>query len=200
MQSVPDGFYIPPPKIKFETKWKIILYGIIIPIVILLASVMIPIRTEDTKSNYLFDIKLTPSFTGEYYVHFPFYIAEDPLGMVIREFQMDGAFELINTQYGTTLNISGKGPIIIDGLFSFNRNKENKIYSIKEDDFVIFLNNISAENTLQVAFSSFITTGGIRYNIYGHKLMHWHGIGPSQWGNATFEDDGWQTFPNLTLR
>ncbi len=161
MQGIPGEFNIPPPKINFQTKWKIILYGIIISIVILLASVMIPIRTDEhTKSTYLFDIKLTPSFTGEYYVHFPFYIAEEPLRMAIRQFHEDGAFfELINTQYGATLNISGKGPITIDGIFSFNRNKEYKIYSIKKDDFVIFLNNISAENTLHVTFSSWIEIG-----------------------------------------
>jgi len=146
MKRVPDWYKIPPPKNKFHSKWKIILFGIIIPIVILLASVMIPIRTDEhTKSNYLFDIKLTPSFTGEYYVHFPFYIAEESLRMAIRLFHEDGAFfELIYTQHGATLNISEKGPITIDGIFSFNRNEEYKIYSIKEDDFVIFLNNISA--------------------------------------------------------
>ena len=108
---------------------------------------------------------------------------------------------LITTQYGTTLNISGKGPITINNvLFSFKRNKEDKIYSIKEEDFVIFLNNISAENTLYVAFSSSIKTGGADYNIYGQKLWHWEGGGPSLWGNAIFKDDGWQVFPNLNIR
>lgn len=199
MQSVPDGLDIPSPKGKFQVNWKLVF--ILFTIIILLALVMVPVRTDYTIPHYQFDIKLTPSFTDEYYIYFPFYIVEEPAGIRVREFEGDGAFDLITTEYGTTLNISGKGPITIDnGFFSFNRNIRDKIYSIKEGDFMIFFSNVSEENTLHVAFSSFILTGGTDYNIYGQKLWYWTGGGPSLWGNATFEEDGWQVFPNLNVR
>ena len=87
MHSVPDGYKIPLRKGKYQVNQKLIFYGIVTTSIILLVLVMVPVRTDNTNPHYQFDIKLTPSFTGEYYIHLPFYIVEEPLGITIREIQ-----------------------------------------------------------------------------------------------------------------
>ena len=200
MQGIPGEFNLPPQKGKFQTNRKLLFFGIIITILIIFASFIIPVKVEYTFQSFRFSITLEPSSTGEYFIYFPFYVDEVPIRIRVT-IQGDGLFEIINTQHGTTLNLSGKGPIKIDsGLVRFNRSKEDDIYSIERSDYEIYINNISKTNSLFVDYKSYITTGGSNYNIFGIKLIHWLGSGPSFRGNATFEDDGWQVFPNLDIR
>ena len=197
MQGIPGEFNLPRQKGKFQTNGKHRVYGIVITILIIFALFIIPVR-ENTDLSFNFLIKLEPSTTGEYYVYFPFYVDEEPnrIRVTIRG---NGVCDLINTQHGVTLNLSGNGPIVIDFWFtSLNKSKKERIYSIEEGDYEIFINNISKINSLFVDYQSYIFTGGTKYNIFGIKLIHGHGSrSPSLRGNATFKDDGWQVFPNL---
>ena len=160
MQGVPGGFNIPPPKSNFQANRKLIFYGIVITLVILLALFVIPVRVDYTFQSFHFYVRLEPSFSDEYYVYFPFYIDEYPTRIDV-PIEGEGTFELINTQYGVTLNLSGKGPISIDfGSIIFNRSKKDKIYSIEEGDYLGFVtlgNNYSDISLYRTLFNLTIT-------------------------------------------
>jgi hypothetical protein len=197
MQGIPGEYYPPPQKGRFHSNGKHAISVIVITIIIILALFIIPVR-ENTYQSFNYLIRLEPSTNGEYYVYFPFYVDEEPIRIKVT-IKGQGVCDLINTQHGVTLNLSGNGPIVIDLWFTLlNNSKKERIYSIEEGDYEVFINNISKIDSLFVDYKFHIFTGGTDYNIFGIKLIHWHGSrSPSLRGNATFKEDGWQVFPNL---
>lgn len=178
---------------QITTKGAVVI-GIIIHIFLIISLVtlfIVPVKSYSFLNAEL-SLNIKPTHENNYYVYFPLFLTGDHqefLKHVI--IKGNGNVEMIETEFGITLNVSGKGPLKVNVEHTNFENISVKFENLNSDYYPIYQYELTNMKNLSVNFNYLVHTSGSSTNIYG---FHFYRMGPGmkREGEDTLIKNGWQ--------